>query len=281
MKIKKLIYIVFLTSMVYFFSCSGHRENDFPKEESLSNSPVLVDEVDDIVSEEPSERPKETILEKVELSEERGIGLRSDPIQDEDNTELPSIQESQSAKEKEDLEYEANLTADGEFKSGKYTGVTVWIGTEKYKREKKSGQVRDSVIIHNIAEAKFAKVTLSAPDFEVQDSTYKYLKIDPTGASEVFWLKPKQDQGDFSVTATVTLYDDESCTGIGTTKSVDPLLVSVKVDHKNIFQAAVDKVCQFFVDKTAEFCIAVITFVFVSLLFVVKRKVKKKTGYEE
>ena len=170
-----------------------------------------------------------------------------------------------------DVTRKINLTHTGSLR--------VWIGQNKYVADKPEDKVRDSATIPAEEITKYARITPYAPEFEV-DSKEALIQIVPGGSSALFTLKPLKE-GTYEIGATVELFDNPECVGVGIPKTTENLLVTVGVNRKESFK---DHVAQLLIplwDGFIKFWGAFVALFFAALLFVIRRYIKKKTKYDD
>lgn len=196
----------------------------------------------------------------------------------------PEVSFSMQAPFDEDLaerkDFKVVLSVDSMMYLGQSGLMQVWIGEDDIDVGFSKGMSQDESMIPS-SLARFAKVTPYAPDFEVKAllATLCY-KTDPSGSQITFSLIPK-DEGSYKVTAAVELFETEDCTGISVPKSVRALSVSVGVDMKKEISKGIHKMESIAGDKFMIFWVALITLLFGAAIFVIRRYIKNKTGYEE
>lgn len=154
----------------------------------------------------------------------------------------------------------------------------VWIGAEKFVPRMREDVARDSSTIpQNIGQ--FAKITPYAPDFTFEPAESKCIRITPTGTMARFTLKPIK-QGTFKVSAIVELYENASCSGPAIPMSVKTLSVMVEVDYMTLFTDKSEELLSVLWTNFLTFWGALIALLFAAGLFVIRRKLKKKTGFD-
>lgn len=157
--------------------------------------------------------------------------------------------------------------------------LRVWIGAEVYKPIIRGDMVRDSITIpQNIA--KSALIEADAPDFDVKPKEAKCIRIHPSGSSERFTLIPKK-RGKFKVSAKVDLFTTDNCSGDPIRKTAETLIVSVKVDRKFWMIDRAEELLTVVWEKFLNFWGVLVTLIFGLILFLLRRKLKKKTGFDE
>ncbi len=174
-------------------------------------------------------------------------------------------------------DYKVKLGVDENIKMYKTGQLTVWVGAAKEDHVLPPGMIIDSTYIPaNIGQ--YAKITPYAPDFDVTPSETKCIKIDPSGSEVFFSLKPKKI-GRFKVSARIELYSDLDCSGTPIPKTASTLSVIVETDRINGFKEKLNKMLSIFWDKFLSFWGALLALIFALLLFLLRRKLKRWTGF--
>ena len=158
--------------------------------------------------------------------------------------------------------------------------MKVWIGEEDIDTQVTEGMVKDVKEISSTI-GQFVKIIPIAPDFEILNHKAEVCyKIEPSGSAVRYALTPK-DEGTYRVSADIQLYHTQDCTGIFVPKSARELTVSVQVD----MQKAISKKIHFLEREVWKefkiFWIALVGLIFGAAIFVIRRFVKNKTGYED
>ena len=157
--------------------------------------------------------------------------------------------------------------------------LKIWIGAEKIDVTFSEGMITDQTSIPAII-GQYAKITPYAPDFEVSPAQMTCVKIDPSGSEVRFTLKPKSS-GKFKVSANIELFDNPDCSGPAIPKTAKTLSVEVKTNTKFVVLDGLQKMGTVVWDKFMSFWGIVITLFFAAALFVIRRFLKKKTGYDD
>ena len=166
-------------------------------------------------------------------------------------------------------DYQVILEADKKMIMGSSNYLRVWIGAEGHMPPPVEEIVRDTTTVYADSNS-YALVTPIAPDFKVEPDVAKRIPLKATGSSAVFSLYPLK-RGKSYVTATVVIYDSE---GNEDPQSTKRLSVRVSSDYGN-------KLVNIFMDYFLNFYTALVVLVLGALLFVIRRYIKKKTGYDE
>lgn len=228
-------------------------------EETAETIEVPLNTVDPIVSAEPLET-----LEPIEAPQ---------PIEAVD---LEEAEESTPPSALDD--YQVVLSVDSNFKLNKKGVLKVWIGAEENKEVAQPGRAQDETSIP-ASIGQYAKITPFAPNFKVDPVEYKCVKIDPSGSSVRFTLIPTK-KGNLTVSATIELYDNPECTGTPVPKSAAELKVLVVVDRKQKVSEKMTEMGTVLWDKFMIFWGALLALVFGFVLYLIRRKMNKKTGYD-
>ena len=180
----------------------------------------------------------------------------------------------------EKKDFKVVLSVDSVMYLGQSGLMQVWIGSEDAKVDFSDGMTQDATTVSSTI-GKFAKITPFAPDFEIEAMNINVChKIDPNGSEVRFGLVPK-DEGNYRVSANIELYNTEDCTGISVPKAAKVLSVAVGVDMKKEISKKVHELESEAWDKFKIFWIALMTLIFGAAIFVIRRFIKNKTGYDE
>lgn len=178
-----------------------------------------------------------------------------------------------------DDNYKVILATSPEIFKNETCELKIWIGAEKIEVTFSEGMITDQTSIPATI-GQYAKITPYAPDFEVSPAQMTCVKIDPSGSEVRFTLKPKSS-GKFKVSANIELFDNPDCTGPAIPKTAKTLSVEVKTNTKFVVLDGLQKMGAVVWDKFMSFWGIVITLFFAAALFVIRRFVKKKTGYDD
>lgn len=175
-------------------------------------------------------------------------------------------------------EYTVALDAKEEFFLHQSGRIRVWIGLEDYLNTPREGEVRDqSAIPANLGQ--YAQITLKAPGFEVDPAQTECIRIVPTGSSVDFALIP-QTEGEFTVSASVNVYETANCSGPPVPLANTYLTVKVKVDKAREYGQWWDNLLQTLMDNLATFITSLVALLGSFVLFLIRKKMKKK-GFVE
>ncbi len=142
---------------------------------------------------------------------------------------------------------------------------------------------------------------ITSDDYKVVLETDENLKMNEAGELKV-WIGAKdiikiaapdrvQDEtlipalipnksGTLKVSANIQLYDTQDCSGTAVPKTAATLSVVVKVDTKSEVMAKLGELGTIVWDNFLTFWGALVALLFGALFFIIRRKVKKKTGYD-
>ena len=176
-------------------------------------------------------------------------------------------------------DYKVILATDEKVYLNETCELKIWIGAEEVKVTFSDGMITDqSTIPASIGQ--YAKITPYAPGFEVSPIEMKCIKVDPSGSEVRFTLKPKES-GNLKVSANIDLYNNAECSGPPIPKTSKTLMVNVEIDRNYVVNNGMKEMATVVWDKFLIFWGVLIALVFAALLFVIRRFVKKKTGYED
>ena len=191
----------------------------------------------------------------------------------------PKIEEEQVPSSNQD-DYKVILSVDSSINMNETGMLHVWIGSTGVDVNFTQGMTQDETTIPT-SIGKYAKITPVAPDFEVENLTEdKCHKIHPSGSEVRFLLKPKTT-GTYNVSANIEIYEAIDCNGTSVPKTSETLSVTVKVNTKKEVKKGLKKLGEIVWEKFTSFWGALITLIFAVLLFLIRRKIKRKTGFEE
>lgn len=160
--------------------------------------------------------------------------------------------------------------------------LKIWIGeekeSEKYRPKENNTMAHDTIVFSSV-KATYARITPNAPDFEVEPKSI-IVPIVSTGVEKTFTLKPKQE-GTFLVSAEIELFDNQECTGIGTPVASGEVVVKVAVDNIGHFKKFLRRLGGEAGAQFEKFWAALLVILFGALIFVIRKFIKKKTGYSD
>lgn len=157
--------------------------------------------------------------------------------------------------------------------------LTVHIGPDTQNFSVPEGMNTDK-ITYPARIGQYAKVTPTAPGFEITPKEMKCILIDPSGSDVRFILKP-QKSGTLKVSANVELYNNADCAGPPVPKTTKTLTVLVDINKKEVFYGGINTMLAVVWDKFLSFWTLLIALVFSVMFFLVRKVIKKKTGYDD
>ena len=174
--------------------------------------------------------------------------------------------------------YKVVMSTDSVINLGQTGILDVWIGSEEITYDGPDGTTKDNAIIPKRI-GQYAKISPEAQGFEVTGDDGKCYKIDESGSNVRFSLKPLT-AGKFLVSAKVEMYKTEDCSDPPVPKYVERLSVHVKVDKEKVRDQKVQELSDIVWENFKKFWGALVALIFGAILFVIRRKIKKTTGYE-
>lgn len=238
--------------------------------------PTYSDEPDndgDGIPDEVDAEPVYDLVEPVESAEPITRGITEAGLQ-ESNTVTEALSETFEAED-----FKVKLAVDSNLKLGQTGTLRIWIGAAALEKAFNPRLARAETTFP-ASVGQFAKITPYAPDFVVLESEVSCVKIDRSGAEVKYSITAKKT-GKLNVSATVHIFNGEGCDGIPTPKSVETISVEVEVDGKQIVTGKLGEMGTVLWDQFMSFWGLLIALIFAALLFVIRKQVKKKTGYED
>ena len=193
----------------------------------------------------------------------------------EENPEAKSMKggapNAKSAPSDVEEKYAATLEVTENIKLGNTGTVKVWVGWLKYMQKANAGMARDTTMLYT--SCKYARITPSAEGCII-DKEQDILPIDSAGSEAKFIITP-QKADEIEVSAEIEMFDNKDCLGSPSRKNATKVLhVKVKVDYWGEIWNPVWKYFK-------PFWISFVALVFGALLFVIRKFIKKKTGYSD
>lgn len=176
-------------------------------------------------------------------------------------------------------DYKVILATDEKIYKNESCELKIWIGPEKVEVSFSNGMITDQTSIPATI-GQYAKITPYAPDFEVSPPEMNCVKIDPSGSEVRFKLTPKTS-GKLKVSANIELFDNADCKGPAVPKTAKTLSVTVTTNKTFVLLDALQQMGAVIWDKFLSFWGLLITLLFATLLFVIRRLIKTKTGYDD
>ena len=195
-----------------------------------------------------------------------------------EEADLPMATPGSSPIKEEDYKVALDVTKNIE-KHEKGT-LRVWIGLEQYMPNEAEHMERATSTMHTDATCSYARITPYAPDFKVDPADPVIVPINPGGTDVIFTLFPEKG-GEFMVGARIELFDNEECTGVGIPKASDLVSVVVTVDGSKDVKSHAAELWKIFWDYFVKFWGAFVAVILGALIFVIRKYLKKKTGYDE
>lgn len=263
--------------MFGILSCDAKKESS----EAVPQSDTVAlekDAVNSVLQEPEVQQDEAPMADFVAVSDEAPLLQPMMDIVEPETSENMSLPEFDEESEKKD--FKVILSVDSLMYLGQSGMLQVWIGREDVDVSFSKGMTQDVKTMSSTI-GKFAKITPFAPDFEIEAiSTIVCHKIDPNGSEVSFGLVPK-DEGNYRVSANIDLFETPDCTGISVPKTAKVLSVFVGVDMKKEISKKVHEMESVAWDKFKIFWVALMTLIFGAAIFVIRRFIKNKTGYEE
>ena len=157
--------------------------------------------------------------------------------------------------------------------------VTVWIKPKDRVPGQRAGKVRDTVTVSSNEMKEYARISVFAPEFTVEPAEPRVTHITSDGASAVFSVTPEKE-GSAEISATVELFNNEDLQGVADIMT-GSVKVTVYVDgvevRKNFFRELLDMTKKQFVP----FYGALLAILFGLALYLIRKFLKKKTGFDE
>lgn len=176
-------------------------------------------------------------------------------------------------------EYNVDLDVVPEMKKGEEYTMEVKVVLPQYETEPTGGMVRSTKVIY-AQPAKYVRVTPIAPGFDVNPPQSDIVDFDPSGTELPFTIIPKK-KGPQQITAKVELLQNNDGSGDIKSKTSAEVSVLVKVDGFNIVMQGLGELWKVVWEAFKKFWSVAVALVFAALLFVVRKYIKKKTGYGE
>ena len=266
--VKSMAFAVLLGMVVYGCNTDQPQIEMAPPEQEVSPDEYPSEEIvygaedDEVIVESPME---EVVFEDVPVVLERPMG--EEPVEEE----VGSVPQKSSPK-LDPEEYAAVIEVTDTIKLGSSGTLNVWVGKEKYIPKANKKMVRDTTSWYSYAGV-FARITPVAKNFIIEPDEPTVVKLDQTGSGVQYTITP-QEKGEFEVSALIELFDNEECIGTPVIKPAQVLSVRVNVDYG-------DEIWKPVWSYFLRFWYAFVALFFGALFFVIRKFVKKKTGYTE
>ena len=174
-------------------------------------------------------------------------------------------------------EYNVDLDVVPEMKKGEEYNMEVKVVLPQFESEPTGGMVRTTKVIY-AQPAKYVRVTPIAPGFDVNPPQSDIVDFDPSGTELPFTIIPRK-KGPQQITAKVELLQNNDGSGDIKSKTSAEVSVLVKVDGFNIILQGLGELWGVVWKAFLDFWGVFVALVFAALLFVVRKYIKKKTGY--
>ena len=174
-------------------------------------------------------------------------------------------------------DYKVVLDVTDQITLGSNATLRVWIGLENYIPKPIPSTTRDDTTIP-ASLGDYARITPYAPDFEVGPEESQVMRIVDSGSAVLFSLKPTKE-GEFLISARIELYDNPDLMGVAVPKTSDIVSVVVTVDKKAAVKSHLGQLGDIAWDEFLKFWGALVVLLLGALYFIIRKFVKKKTGY--
>ena len=188
----------------------------------------------------------------------------------------PPVQEIKPIKEED---YKVVVDVDDSIEVHTKGNLEVWIGLEEYTPNQTPNTIRNTTSMPSNL-GSYARITPYAPDFDIDPGEPQIVRIHPSGTKVLFTLIP-QKKGRFKIGAKIELFDNEECAGVGIPKASDIVSVVVTVDGKIDCMTRLLLLWDVVWENFVRFWGAFVALFFAALIFVIRKFIKKKTGYDE
>ena len=174
-------------------------------------------------------------------------------------------------------DYKVALDVTNEITLNSTATLRVWIGLENYLPRAIPTTVRDTTTIP-ASLGDYARITPYAPDFTVGPEESQVMRIVPSGSSVLFSLTPERE-GEFLISARIELYDNPDLVGVAIPKTSDIVSVVVTVDTKAAVKSRLGELGDIAWKEFIKFWGAIVALILGALYFIIRKSVKKKTGF--
>lgn len=269
MKTQLLLKLLVIKILVFsMISCGDAPSSEAQYEEAVETAEVPSDiEVD--TPPPPPPPPPGIEVEPGDPEIGNTIDITDEEVGTIGNTTAPGLEN-----------YKVVLSVDGTINMNENGVLVVWIGADTVEVTFEEGTVQDETTIPTEI-GQYAKVTPFAPDFDIinpiEDSCYK---IHPSGSEIRFSLQPKST-GTYNVSVNIQLYEADDCQGAFVPKTSETLSVIVDVNTQKEIEKKVNTLGEIVWEQFLKFWGALVALIFGAILFIIRKKIKKKTGYEE
>lgn len=186
--------------------------------------------------------------------------------------------------------YKVGLEADSIMKFGGVYTLKVLVGPEDITLSyAQDGKVNDEIII-STKNNQYAIITPHTPGFDVEPRSTGCILLDSSEIGYLFKLTPTA-VGTFNISANVELFDNNECSGSKTAKIASDLEITVEVATKPNLdpdppsplspnKTTWEEIQDLFKENFKTFMGSLFALFFGYLLFLIRKKLKKKTGYD-
>lgn len=175
-------------------------------------------------------------------------------------------------------EYQVRLSGDKMLKlPGKEGHITVWIGKKEFLPSAKTYELYDEAKI--AALSQWAKIEPYSTGFTFIPNKSVCIKIHETGSEAIFKIKPI-DEGSYTVGAKVELYEEKECQGTPIPKTTANLIIVVEEDPIGYIKLYLEEIWEISWKAFSDFWAAFLAIGFGFILFLFRKKLKEKFGYE-
>ena len=279
---KIIVQISFIIISSYFCSCGADSAQDPTTENSWETVEEVIEEsVEESAEETVEESAEETVEEFAEETVEESTEETVEESTAESVEELPEeVIEEPISPSIQTNDYKVILSVDSTINMNESGMLHVWIGDTGVTVSISEGMVTDATTIPTDI-GKYAKITPVAPNFEIESLTNNEChKIHPSGSEVRFILKAKST-GTYKVSANIELYEGVDCTGTSVPKTSETLSVIVQVNTKKEISKKMLSLGDIVWEKFLSFWGALTTLLFAAVLFLIRKKIKNKTGFDE
>ncbi len=136
------------------------------------------------------------------------------------------------------------------------------------------------------ARGIYARIVITAPAFELFFGTKKLedntiiVPVDSTGSEVLLTIVPTQ-KGDSEIHATIYMHNLPDCSDPGVPKVPPVLRIKVEVDHMQRLCDHVQEMLDIAWEKFLKFWGAFVAFILGLAFYIIRKKVKAKTGYSD
>lgn len=194
-----------------------------------------------------------------------------------DNTSFKKVHNKDKLKQKYE-NYKVRLSGDKKLKIPGLEGyIKVWIGKNEFLPLVKIDETYDETKINALSQ--WAKVEPYSSGFEFFPDKSVCIKIHETGSEITFKIKPIQE-GIHKVGAKVELYEKKACKGVPIPKTTANLKIEVEADYMAYIKVYSLEILEITWNAFRDFWGAFIVIFFGFILFLFRKKLKERFGYE-